>query len=105
MNPSNQENDNTASTEKPPRSRTIGARTAQNWLKKLGLEWKTVRKGVYIDGHGRDDVREYQGKVFIPQWYSFQPRFILFNEGGTWSIPNTLPEGEKPLVPVTHESA
>ena len=70
---SNQEASGPPESSKPSQSQSIRARTARQWLKKLGLEWGTVRKGVYVDGHKREDVREYHEKVFIPQWYGFQP--------------------------------
>jgi hypothetical protein len=50
-------------------------------------------------------VREYDEKVFIPQWYCFQPRQVCFDESGAWWIPDTLPQGEKPQVLVTHDES
>lgn len=38
--------------------------TAENWLKKLGYTCKNVQKGVYHDGHERDDVVEAR-KIFL----------------------------------------
>ncbi|KAG0639110.1 hypothetical protein HOY80DRAFT_1046121 [Tuber brumale] len=35
--------------------RTIGSRTARMWLQKLGFNYKEYRKGVYNDGHERED--------------------------------------------------
>jgi hypothetical protein len=58
-----------------------------------------------VDGHEREDVREYHEKVFIPQWYTFQPRLVCFDESGAWWIPDILPQGEKPLVLVTHSES
>jgi hypothetical protein len=37
----------------------ISEATARRWLAKLGYELKEARKGVYIDGHERDDVKAY----------------------------------------------
>jgi hypothetical protein len=64
-----------------------------------------VCKGVDVDGHEQEDVREYCEKVFIPQWYGFQPRLVCFDASGAWWIPDTLPQGEKPLVLVTHDES
>ena len=36
----------------------IRSRTARNWLRKLGFEYKDVCKDVFIDGHERADVVE-----------------------------------------------
>jgi hypothetical protein len=33
--------------------------TARHWLYKLGWRQTRLKKGVYMDGHERDDVKEY----------------------------------------------
>ena len=38
--------------------------TAQCWLYKLGWWWTRLKKGIYMDRHERDDVKEYC-KVFL----------------------------------------
>ena len=35
---------------------TISESTAVRWLKKLGFSMCRVQKGVYVDGHEREDV-------------------------------------------------
>lgn len=47
-----------SSTLSPPATQKIVQRTASRWLAKLGLTYRPVRKGVYIDGHERPDVVE-----------------------------------------------
>ncbi|RIA82539.1 hypothetical protein C1645_835213 [Glomus cerebriforme] len=39
---------------------TISETTARNWLKKMGYHYKKYQKGVYVDGHEREDVVDYQ---------------------------------------------
>lgn len=34
----------------------IGETTAISWLKKIGFKIRRVRKGVFVDGHEREDV-------------------------------------------------
>ena len=34
--------------------------TARRWLAKLGYELKEAKKGIYVDGHEREDVVTYQ---------------------------------------------
>jgi hypothetical protein len=46
---------------------SIKARTAREWLNRLGYRWKNVKKGVYVDGHERVDVVEYR-KIFVKQF-------------------------------------
>ena len=65
----------------------IRARTARRWLKRLGLKYGTVTKGVYFDGHERADVVEYRDQVFIPRWKELQRRFVVFQEDGSWEMP------------------
>ena len=36
----------------------ISERTASSWLRKLGFTYKQFSKGVYFDGHDREDVVE-----------------------------------------------
>ena len=37
----------------------IRARTARRWMKKMGFSYDEVKKGVYVDGHEREDVVRY----------------------------------------------
>ena len=50
-----------------PANLRIRSRTAQNWLKRMGINYNIVTKGVYIDGHKQADVVEYRDQVFLPQ--------------------------------------
>lgn len=43
--------------DKSPSKSTISMRTAERWLRKLGYSRHAVKKGVYVDGHERPDVR------------------------------------------------
>jgi len=38
------------------------ASTAKIWLKKMGFVYSKFAKGVYVDGHEREDVVEYRKK-------------------------------------------
>ena len=38
----------------------ISKYTARRWLVKLGYEHKEAKKGLYIDGHEREDVVKYR---------------------------------------------
>ncbi|KAJ7689788.1 hypothetical protein B0H17DRAFT_936732 [Mycena rosella] len=46
----------------------ISIRTAQRWMKRMQYCWTTEPKGMYSDGHERDDVVEYRQNVFLPCW-------------------------------------
>ena len=45
-------------------SPTIHINTARNYLKELGYTYAKVKKGMYIDGHEREDVVAYR-KIFL----------------------------------------
>ncbi|CAM9472589.1 unnamed protein product, partial [Phaeothamnion confervicola] len=56
--------------------REISVRTAQLWMHKLGAGFVTQRKGVYVDGHDRDDVLDYRNgvKLMLPPSKTFNLR-------------------------------
>jgi hypothetical protein len=54
------------------RKESLQARTAREWLNKMGYRWKSIKKGIYIDGHEREDVVQYRSK-FLDRWYEMQP--------------------------------
>ncbi|KAF7333551.1 hypothetical protein MSAN_02420000 [Mycena sanguinolenta] len=49
----------------------ISLRTAQRWMKRTEYRWKAEPKGMYIDGHEREDVVNYRQNEFLPQWAAF----------------------------------
>ena len=44
----------------------ISYTTTYNWLLRLGFYKSEVKKGVYVDGHKREDVIAYKQEVFLP---------------------------------------
>lgn len=75
-------------------------------MAKLGFNYTEVKKGVYIDGHERDDVVEYRNAVFLPKFYKLLPRMVTWDEEGAMHIPSPeLLEGKKPIVLVTHDES
>ena len=53
------------SSELPPECpQTTTERTAAKWLNQLGFHPYSLKKGVYIDGHEREDVIDYR-KLFL----------------------------------------
>ncbi|KAJ6612484.1 hypothetical protein B0H10DRAFT_2223097 [Mycena sp. CBHHK59/15] len=54
--------------------RIITVRTAQRWMKKMGYRWRKEPKGMYSDGHEREDVVNYRQNVFLPRWREFEAR-------------------------------
>lgn len=51
-------------THHPKAPKKVSNTTATSWLHKLGFSSSSTKKGVYIDGHERQDVVDYQ-KLFL----------------------------------------
>jgi hypothetical protein len=59
--------------------KSISIKTSRIWLKKLGLKPQSRKKGIYFDGHEREDVIEYQ-KVFLNKMLQYE-KFMPIFEG------------------------
>ena len=82
-------------------NKTISIKTARIWLKKLGLKPQSRKKGVYFDGHEREDVLKYR-EIFLKEMEELEclmPTFVGDN------IIQINPEiSDKPLhILVTHD--
>jgi hypothetical protein len=59
-------------------NKKISEQTAARWLKKLGWEFGTYKKGIYNDGHERPDVVKYRKeflKFMEDEYEPYAPRF------------------------------
>jgi hypothetical protein len=45
--------------------------TAQWWMKRMEYRWQSEPKGMYSDGHERDDVVHYRQNIFLPRWATY----------------------------------
>ena len=90
------------------RARGIHIRTAQRWLHKLSWRYQQKKKGMYIDGHEREDVVEYR-KGFVERWKEYEKRFVIYdNNGNVLSTPTgfPVPQGiQFCLILVTHDES
>jgi hypothetical protein len=59
---------------------TLSSRHARRWLTKLGFHWKEMKKGVYNDGHEREDVKEYWNNLFLPLMSSLEDQLMEWDE-------------------------
>src|ERR1700733_13250431 len=81
--------------------RGIGRTTTYRWLLRLGFYKSEVKKGVYVDGHEREDVVAYRQEVFLPliAELDLYTRHYKEREDGTWEIIEPLlPLGVQPHV-------
>ena len=90
------------------RAHGIHIRTAQRWLHKMSWRYQQKKKGMYIDGHEREDVVEYR-KGFVERWKEYEKRFIIYdNDGNVLSTPTgfPVPQGVRfRLILVTHDES
>ncbi|KZV67560.1 hypothetical protein PENSPDRAFT_611238 [Peniophora sp. CONT] len=86
---------------------TISVRTARRWLNAMGYKYGRKAKGMYFDGHEREDVVAYRD-AFVARWKEYEKRFQLFdNDGHELPSPKgfALPNGDMRfrLHLVTHD--
>jgi hypothetical protein len=83
----------------------ISEKTAQRWLKYLGLTYGRYTPGLYTDGHERSDVVRYR-EHFLERFELYEKRMIQY-EGDFMETPisPSLCSGERPLVLVTHDES
>jgi hypothetical protein len=85
----------------------LSERTARRWLVKLGWRNTRLKKGVYMDGHEREDVREYRNSKFLPLMAKYEKAMVK------WNLVNSelkredpiLGPGEKRIVPVFQDES
>ena len=84
-------------------------RTARRWLVKLGWRRTLLKKGVYMDGHEREDVKKYRQEVFLPAMAKYERRMVHFEvdaEGsGLKRIEPVLAPNEKKVVALFHDES
>ena len=70
---------------------SIMEHTARCWLARLGWQYRKIQNGMYIDGHEREDVVEYQ-QQFVAWWKANELRFHQWdNDRNELPQPNSFP--------------
>ena len=82
--------------------KTISIRTAKRWLHTLGYRYEGYRKGVYLDGHEREDVVAYR-KEFLKIMKELEQQMARYEGEEMKAIPPVLRSGEQELILVTHD--
>lgn len=60
--------------------KSIGRATCKRWMHKLSWRWVKTHKGLYADGHERDDVMKYRQSAYLPAWYALQSRMRTWGQ-------------------------
>jgi hypothetical protein len=62
-----------------------------------------MRKGVYMDGHEREDVKKYRQEVFLPAMERYEARMVHFEGPELRRVEPTLAAGEKRVIANFHD--
>jgi hypothetical protein len=82
---------------------SISVRTAQRWLSAMSWQYGRSKKGMYIDGHEREDVVAYR-EAFVARWKEYEERFHHYdNDGNHFPISHT--HGQSQLILITHDES
>ena len=85
----------------------LSLRTAWQWLCKLGWQCTELKKGVYMDGHERQDVVEYHNNVFLPLMAQLEKRMTRWDSRGSklMHIDPDLGPGKKRVIVVFQDES
>ncbi|KAG0123787.1 hypothetical protein HOY82DRAFT_618690 [Tuber indicum] len=89
--------------------RSVTTRTIRRWLRRNGYNYTDVRKGVYIDGHEREDVVAYRER-FVKVLEELWQFVVEFEDDGKMRekvYPNGCEVGgkKKPIIIITHDES
>lgn len=80
----------------------IRVRTVKNWLNKLGLVYSRIGKGIFKDGHEREDVVLYRQERFLPKFMGYKQIAVRFTENKEMTKPDGV---DSPVVFVTQDES
>ncbi|KAJ7913207.1 hypothetical protein B0H13DRAFT_1612824 [Mycena leptocephala] len=76
----------------------ISLRTAQRWMKHMEYRWTKEPKGMYADGHERNNVVDYRQNVFLPRWEELSKYTRKFTEDGDERSFIVAPDGKTVVI-------
>lgn len=74
---------------------SISESTATRWLLRLDFTWRRDKKGLYVDGHEREDVVKYRQESFLPTMEALQQRSFVADPKRPENEPMLAPELER----------
>ena len=86
---------------------SISERTAQRWLWKMQWRYRALQRGMYADGHEREDVVAYR-KAFVDRWMGYEKRFHIWDDDGNPMPPPKgfpVPGYRFRLILITHDES
>lgn len=86
----------------------ISRETAMRWMsERLGFRYGVPKRGLYIDGHEREDVVEYRQNVFLPMWKDLERKMVLYDREGNvarWPQLASFPTDVRVIL-LTHDES
>lgn len=86
-------------------AKPLSIRTGCRWLIKLGWRHSLIKKGIYMDGHEREDVVKYRNEVFLPLMAEYENRMVHYEGPELRRIEPKLATGEKEIIPQFHDES
>ena len=85
----------------------LSERTARQWLVKLGWRNTKLKKGIYMDGHERQDMKEYRNDTFLPLMAKYEKSMVKWTLVGVELKREdpVLEPGEKRIVPIFQDES
>ena len=83
-------------------NKSISTKTARIWLHKLGLTPQSRKKGIYFDGHEREDVIQYR-QQFLKTMEKYEKLMPTFIGDEMQMVLPELKEDEKLHILITHD--
>ncbi len=85
--------------------RTISIRSCHRYLEMFGYSFVQLKKGMYVDGHEREDVRAFR-QGFLHRMFGYE-KFMATYEGPEMAtaIEPVLADGDKKHVLVVHDES
>ena len=78
---------------------------AHHWLVHLGYQRVSLRKGVYVDGHEREDVVKYRNEVFLLLMKKYEAWMTQYRGPALEKSDPVLQEGEKRIITQFHDES
>lgn len=79
-------------------SKPLCEKTAQRWLVKLGWSRIQLQKGVYMDGHEREDVICYRKKIYLPRMKEYERHMAKYEGPELKRVEPQLEPGEREII-------
>ncbi|KAF9510740.1 hypothetical protein BS47DRAFT_1487299 [Hydnum rufescens UP504] len=79
--------------------------TAHRWMHKLGFHQTILQKGVYMDGHEREDVIHYRNDIFLPTMAKFESHMACYEGEDLKRHEPNLQPGEKRIIAQFHDES